>query len=66
MAETDKFARHEALHMSLFLSESVNEQLSSHPVVKANPQWAALAETAERALYDLYQSIGAEHLEDDA
>ena len=35
-------------------------------VIFDGPADAALTETAECALYDLYPSIGAEHLDDDA
>ncbi len=59
MADDDAFARHEVLHMSLFLAEAVEEQLASRSIIKANPQWSSLAEKANEALLDLYQAIGA-------
>ncbi|MEM8936696.1 MAG: hypothetical protein AAGC77_09845 [Pseudomonadota bacterium] len=59
MAEHDAFARHEVLHMSLFLAEAVEAQLMERPIIKANPTWSALAATANEALLDLYQAIGA-------
>ena len=62
MAERDNYARHEILHMSLFLAEAVEAQLCNHKLVQDNPEWRALAERANEALLDLYQSIGREHL----
>ena len=63
MAETDDYARHEVLHMSLFLSEAVHEQLTAHPVIQGKPEWKTLAEHAHKSLFDLYQAIGGEHLD---
>jgi hypothetical protein len=61
MTQMDEFGRHEVLHMSLFLAGAVEEQLMDHEQVKNRPEWLALAETACRALNDLYQAVGAEH-----
>lgn len=58
------FGCHEALHMAAFLEEAVDRQLLAHPAVLANPEWFKLAATAERALADLYQAIGAAHVEE--
>ena len=54
---------HEALHMAAVLVGMVDRELAEHPAVKANPAWKALADRAGRALADLYQAIGAEHLD---
>ncbi len=62
MAELDDYARHEILHMSLFLSEAVHQQLVDRELVQTNPKWKELAEQAHSALFDLYQLIGKEHL----
>lgn len=62
MADVDAFARHEALHMSLFLCEAVGEQLLEHPAVAARSDWAALAAQAHDALWRLYQAVGADAL----
>jgi hypothetical protein len=59
------FGCHEALHMALVLSELVAERLGEHPAVRRDPAWKALADRASDALYDLYQAIGADHLEAD-
>lgn len=58
MSQLDEFGRHEVLHMSLFLAGAVEEQLMDHEQVKSRPEWLALAETACRALNELYQAIG--------
>jgi hypothetical protein len=62
MAQVDAFARHEALHMSLFLCEAVGAQLLEHPAVATRAEWTALAEEAHDALWRLYQAIGADAL----
>ncbi len=62
MSETDDYARHEILHMSLFLAEAVDSQLVSRQLVQQNPAWKDLAENAHQALFDLYQAVGGEHL----
>jgi hypothetical protein len=58
----DDYGRHEVLHMSLFLCNSVGNELLEHEQIKNNPAWQALAQTAHQALFDLYQAIGAVHL----
>lgn len=59
------FGCHEALHMALVLSELVAERLGEHPAVRRDPAWKALADRASDALFDLYQAIGADHMEAD-
>jgi hypothetical protein len=54
----DAFHQHEALHMALFLAESVETQLVYHPYVQSVPEAAALADKAAEALQALYQLIG--------
>lgn len=53
---------HEALHMASFLTSAVSDELCEHPAVKANPEWAKLANKACDSLMTLYQKIGAKHL----
>lgn len=53
---------HEALHVASMLSALVDERLCDHPAVLLVPEWYALAERAQEALFDLYQAIGAAHL----
>jgi hypothetical protein len=59
MGQMDAFGRHEVLHMSLFLAQCVEEQLMDHEQIRSNPDWMRLAETANDALFRLYQAIGA-------
>jgi hypothetical protein len=59
------FGCHEALHMAHVLSELVAERIGEHPAVRLVPEWKALADRASDALFDLYQAIGARHLEAD-
>jgi hypothetical protein len=54
---------HEALHMAAFLERAVSGELLEHGAVLANPAWFALAERAAAALADLYQAIGAAHMD---
>ena len=56
------FGCHEALHLAMVFGEMIDEHLTSHQAVEANPVWRALAEQASRTLFDLYQAIGREHL----
>jgi hypothetical protein len=58
----DDYGRHEVLHMSNFLCNSVGNELMEHAQIQNNPAWQALAETAHQALFDLYQAIGEVHL----
>lgn len=64
MPEIDDYGRHEVLHMAAFLSKAVASELGDHAQVQANPAWKALADTAGRALWDLYQAVGAKHMAD--
>ena len=57
------FGCHEALHMASFLDGAVNRSLLEHGAILANPEWFELAYRASSALGDLYQAIGAAHLE---
>jgi hypothetical protein len=58
----NNYSRHEVLHMAAFLMRAVSEELVEHEAIKAQPEWLALAEQAETALFELYQAIGQEHL----
>ncbi len=59
MKQPDAFSRHEALHMSLFLAEAVEQQLALHPFVLSNPDCKVLADRAVEVLNELYQAVGA-------
>ena len=53
---------HEALHMTSFLANAVDEELCEHPAIKKDKEWSELAHKAHRALADLYQAIATKHL----
>ncbi len=59
MRKADKFHQHEALHMALFLGESVSKQLLNNAFIQENPECEKLARTATEALLDLYQMVGS-------
>ena len=63
MSQLDEFGRHEVLHMSQFLARAIEEELLEHEQIASHPEWKALAEAACVALNDLYQTIGASHLD---
>ena len=71
MSETnskDRFAAgsfgcHEALHMAYVFHEMIDKHLANHPSIQNNPLWAHLASSASSHLYQLYQAIGAVHLD---
>ena len=56
---------HEALQMTSFLANAVASELLEHGAITQNAEWYELAERAHQALFDLYQAIGAQHLEAD-
>lgn len=56
----DAFHKHEAMHMALFLAETVEAQLVDHLYVRSQPEAAALANKAAETLQELYQLIGAQ------
>lgn len=58
----DQFHAHEALDRSNMLVEIIDQQLLTHPYIKADPKKVALVEKATKALFKLYQQIGYEHL----
>jgi hypothetical protein len=62
--EPDSYTRHEALHMALFLAESVETQLVQNEWVETDPKAQKMADKAAELLHDLYQYIGSLHFED--
>ncbi|MBU0799656.1 MAG: hypothetical protein KKA05_01505 [Alphaproteobacteria bacterium] len=62
--EPDSYSRHEALHMALFLAESVETQLVQNEWVETDAGAQKLADKAAELLNDLYQYIGSKHFED--
>jgi hypothetical protein len=59
------FGCHEALHTSALLIDLVGCRLMEHGAILQDRTWYALAGKAHQALFDLYQAIGAVHLETD-
>ncbi|KXF77725.1 hypothetical protein ATN84_10365 [Paramesorhizobium deserti] len=59
------FGCHEALHATSILLDSVGRHLLCHPTILHDPEFYALADQAHAALFDLYQAIGAKHLEEE-
>ncbi|HBI41340.1 MAG TPA: hypothetical protein DDY78_00590 [Planctomycetales bacterium] len=59
------FGCHELLDRASLTSDMVEQLVLSHPACLRNAEWYALAEQAAAALQELYQRVGAEHLDDD-
>ena len=57
------FGCHELLDRSAVVADMVERFLLGHPSCIANAEWNALAEQAAASLRELYQRIGAEHLQ---
>jgi len=57
------FGCHELLDRTSLLADTVEQYVLAHPGCVQNRQWYALAEQAVAALRELYQRIGAEHLD---
>ena len=57
------FGCHELLDRTSWLGDTLEAYVLSHPACIQNPQWYALANQAVTALRELYQRIGAEHME---
>jgi hypothetical protein len=57
------FGCHELLDRTSLAASSVEEFLLSHPACVRDPEWYALADAAVTALNELYQRVGAEHLD---
>lgn len=53
---------HELLDRAHLLADLLDRHLLSHPACIAEAEWYALAERAASALRELYQRVGAEHL----
>lgn len=58
------FGCHELLDRTSLVADLVEQQVLSHPTCLQNREWFALAEQAVTALRELYQQVGAAHLED--
>lgn len=58
------FGCHELLDRVSLTVDTIDRYILSHPACVQNPDWFALAEQAVAILHDLYQRVGAEHLDD--
>jgi hypothetical protein len=53
---------HELLDRTTLVADMVERYVLEHPACVARPEWYRLAEQATAALRELYQQVGAEHL----
>lgn len=59
------FGCHELLDRTALAADIVEGYVRTHPPCIRNQEWFALAEQAAVALQELYQLIGASHLEEE-
>ncbi len=59
------FGCHELLDRTSLLAENLEQYVLSHPACVAHAEWYALADQAATALQELYQRIGAAHVDAD-
>lgn len=57
------FGCHELLDRTSLVADTIEHYVLSHPACVQNQEWHALAGQAVTALQELYQQIGAEHLD---
>ena len=57
------FGCHELLDRTSLLANNLEEYVLSHPACVADAEWYALADQAATALQELYQRIGAAHVD---
>jgi hypothetical protein len=62
--EPGSFGCHELLDRTALAADIVEHYICTHPACIQNQEWFALAEQAVAALWELYQRIGAAHLDD--
>jgi hypothetical protein len=60
------FGCHELLDRTMMAANIVDEYVLSHPACVQDPEWFALARQAADALAELYQRIGAAHLDEES
>jgi hypothetical protein len=58
------FGCHELLDRTSMAADIVEQYVLSHAACVQNQDWFALADQAVAALRELYQRVGAEHLDD--
>ena len=59
------FGCHELLDRLSILVGNLEEHILQHPSCVRNPDWFELAHQAVSVLNDLYQQVGASHLDED-
>jgi hypothetical protein len=57
------FGCHELLDRTSLMADNLEQFVLSHPACVAHPDWYALADRAATALQELYQRIGAAHVD---
>ena len=62
--EAGSFGCHELLDRTALVADMVERYVRTHPACVQNREWFALAEQAAAALQELYQRVGATHLDD--
>jgi len=62
--EPGTFGGHELLDRTHLVLNLIDEHILDHPACVRDPAWYALANRAFEALFELYQKVGAAHLED--
>jgi hypothetical protein len=62
--EPGSFGCHELLDRTALAADVVERYVCTHPACIQNQEWFALAQQAVAALQELYQQIGAAHLDD--
>ena len=62
--EAGSLGCHELLDRTALAADMVDRYVRTHPACVQNREWFALAEQAVTALQELYQRIGATHLDD--
>lgn len=62
MNSVNDYYIHEALDRCNLMLGFVESSLSDHPAIKANKAWEEKSMEAYKALFELYQMIGKEHL----
>jgi hypothetical protein len=63
-AKPGSFGCHELLDRTALVADMLEQYILTHPACVQNKDWFALAEQAVVSLRELYQQIGAEHLDD--
>jgi hypothetical protein len=58
------FGCHELLDRTALVSDLLQRYVLTHPACALNPEWYALADQAAAVLCELYQRIGAAHMDE--